>query len=164
MLFGCRGLQTAIADDDTAALYQNALYTSPAGSAPRLIQAETRLPQPPPATTIAVKRGANQIASMIVTAGPQVSATAAPDARIDDPWLDAVMISPSVRNYLTAIALGDQDYSALAALVEKPARAVIMTFGPEPNPGMTYDHFSGSAIVFLPAVTYAAPTHTASLR
>jgi len=40
---------------------------------------------------------------------------------------------------------------------------VMMTFAPAPNPGLADDHFSGSAIVFVPTVTYQ--THiTASLR
>jgi hypothetical protein len=40
---------------------------------------------------------------------------------------------------------------------------VMMTFGTEPNPGLTDDHFSGSAIVFVSTVTYQ-PRTTASLH
>jgi hypothetical protein len=122
------------------------------------------LAQPPPATTIAVKRSADQIASTIVAARPRAAPAAAPGTHLNDPWLEAIMISPSVRHYLTAMILGEQDYRALAKLVEKPAHAVMMTFGPAPNAGMTYDRFSGSAIVFIPSLTYQAQTDTASLQ
>jgi uncharacterized protein YcbK (DUF882 family) len=105
--------------------------------------------QPPASTTIAVKRAADQIASTVVAARPRGAPTARQGAQYDDPWLDAVMVSPSVRQYLTVLLLGAQDYRSLAALVEKPARAVLMTFGSDPNPGLTPDHFSGSAVVFI---------------
>jgi uncharacterized protein YcbK (DUF882 family) len=105
--------------------------------------------QPPASTTIAVKRAADQIASTVVAARPRGAPTARQGAQYDDPWLDAVMVSPSVRQYLTVLLLGAQDYRALAAMVEKPARAVLMTFGSDPNPGLTQDHFSGSAVVFI---------------
>ena len=59
--------------------------------------------------------------------------------------------------------LGAEDFRSLAALVEKPKNSVMMTFGAEPNPGLTDDHFSGSAIVFVSTVTYQTHT-TASLR
>jgi hypothetical protein len=40
---------------------------------------------------------------------------------------------------------------------------VLMTFSTDPTMGLPHDHFShGTAIVFLPTVTY--PTRTASLR
>jgi uncharacterized protein YcbK (DUF882 family) len=120
-----------------------------------------RLPTPPPATTIAMKRSADQVTSTIVGAPATVPAGAGEGARFDDPWLDAVMVSPSVRHYLTALSLGVQDYRTLASLLEKPASAVIMTFAAEPNPGLAHDRFSGSAIVFLSIVTYQTAAHTA---
>jgi hypothetical protein len=58
--------------------------------------------------------------------------------------------------------LGKEDYSTLASLVEKPAESVLMTFGAEPNPGLTDDRFSGSAVVFVATVTYR--TQTAALH
>ena len=131
-----------------------------AESAPRISQAQTGASQPPPETTIAVKRSADQMVSTIITARSHRTAA----TRVDDPWLDAMMISPSVRHFLTAMMLGDRNYTTLTSLIEKPTRSLVMTFGADPNPGMTYDHFSGSAIAFLPSVNYAAPTDTASLH
>ena len=44
----------------------------------------------------------------------------------------------------------------------KPADSVLMTFAADPQPGLTQDHFSGSAIVFVSTVIY--PLHTAALE
>ncbi len=124
--------------------------------------AAAHLPVPPPATTIAVKRTATQALSTILAAPPHLPAAEIRGGRFDNPWLRAVMLSPSVRRYLSTSLLGEPDYRALAGLMAKPARSVMMTFGPEPNPGLTSDRFSGSAIVFVATVTYG--THTAALR
>jgi uncharacterized protein YcbK (DUF882 family) len=125
-------------------------------------QLAAQLPAPPPATTIAVKRTAMQAVSTILAAPPHPAAAEQRGAHFDNPWLRAVMLSPSVRRYLSTLLLGDPDYRALAALIEKPANSVMMTFAAEPNPGLTADRFSGSAVVFVSTVTYGA--HTAALQ
>jgi hypothetical protein len=123
-----------------------------------------RLPSPPAATTIAMKRTADQVTSTIVGASPKLPSGAGAGAQVDDPWLEAVMVSPSVRRYLTALSLGEQHYRDLAALLQKPANAVIMTFAADPNPGLALDRFSGSAIVFLSTVSYQPAAQTAVVR
>jgi uncharacterized protein YcbK (DUF882 family) len=80
----------------------------------------------------------------------------------DDPWLRAIVVSPSVRRFLTTETLGPSDFITLAVYMVKPSSSVMMTFSSDPNLGMTPDHFSGSAVVFVPTVTY--PTQTASLQ
>jgi len=82
--------------------------------------------------------------------------------RFDDPWLRAVVLSPSVRRFLTTLALGARDMTTLAEQMVKPASSVMMTFSTDPSMGLSNDHFSGSAIVFLSTITY--PTRTASLQ
>ena len=83
--------------------------------------------------------------------------------RLDNPWLRAVILSPSVHHFLTTLALGARDLTSLAALMVKPSSSVLMTFSTDPTMGLPHDHFSrGTAIVFLPTVTY--PTRTASLQ
>ena len=109
------------------------------------------------------KRGADQETSTILAPPPPPSATSAPGENADNPWLRALVLSPSVGRYLSTLMLGAEDFRSLAALVEQPKNSVMMTFASEPNPGLTDDHFSGSAIVFVSTVTYQ--THaTASLR
>jgi hypothetical protein len=125
------------------------------------VRLAANLPAPPPGTTIAVKRSATQSFSTILAAPSQNTAPAS-GARFDNPWLRAVLMSPSVRRYLSTLLLGDPDYRMLAALMHKPSSSVMMTFAADPNPGLTADRFSGSAVVFISTVTWGA--RTASLR
>jgi len=113
-------------------------------------------------TTIAVKRTASQVASAIMTASATSIAVIKSGARFDNPWLRAIVLSPSVHSFLTTMALGERDFRSLASLMVKPSNAVMMRFAADPNPGLDHDHFSGTAIVFIPSVSY--PTRTASLR
>lgn len=118
----------------------------------------------PAKTTIAVERAADQVASAIMTASATSMMVIKSGVHIADPWLRAVMLSPSVRRFLTTVALGDRDFRSLAALMVKPKSAVKMTFAADPNPGLSQDRFSGAAIAFLPMVNYAKQTHTAALQ
>jgi uncharacterized protein YcbK (DUF882 family) len=110
-------------------------------------------------TTIAVKRAADQVASAIKTASASSIAVIKADVRFDNPWLRAVVLSPSVHRFLTTAALGARDLTSLAALMVKPKNSVMMAFAAEPNPGLEHDRFSGTAIVFVSTVSY--PTRTA---
>jgi uncharacterized protein YcbK (DUF882 family) len=113
-------------------------------------------------TTIAVKRAGNQAASAIMTASATSVSVVKAGARFENPWLRAIVLSPSVHRFLTTMALGERDFRTLATLMVKPPSAVMMTFAADPNPGLTNDRFSGTAIVFVSTVSY--PMRTASLR
>jgi len=118
----------------------------------------------PATTTVAVKRAANQVASAIMTASASSLTVVKDSARLANPWLRAIILSPSVRHFLTTVALGDRDFRSLAALMVKPRDSVMMKFSADPNPGLSQDSFSGAAIVFVSTVNYPAATHTASLQ
>ena len=150
---------------------QTEQQTPPATAAARSASvhvAQAQLPRPQAGTTIAVKRVADQFTSTIVAARPNDGSDQLQGLRFDNPWLDAVLVSPDVRHFMTALMLGAENYRALTALVEKPAQSVVMTFGPEPNPGLSADHFSGPAVGVISTVTYTqaqsqarSRTHTA---
>ena len=116
-------------------------------------------------TTVAVK-GVNDQPKTTVQRAIQLAAAAVKvSERLDNPWLRAVILSPSVHRFLSTLALGTRDLTALAALMAKPANSVMMTFSSSnPNLGPAPDHFSGSAVVFLTTISYPTPTHTASLQ
>ena len=98
-----------------------------------------------------------QRAIQLATAAVKVS------QRPDSPWLRAIVLSPSVHSFLTTLALGTRDLTSLSAMMVKPASSVMMRFSNDPTMGLPHDHFArGSAIVFMPTVTY--PTRTASLQ
>ena len=114
-------------------------------------------------TTIAVKRGDNQSTSAIMTASAtSLTVTKTSDARLINPWMRAIVLSPSVRDFLTTLAVGARDFRSLAPMMVKPSNSVLMAFAADPNPGLDNDRFSGTAIVFISTVSY--PTRTASLQ
>jgi hypothetical protein len=114
-------------------------------------------------TTIAVKRVSGRPVSAILTVANKKLATPLADAtRLDDPWLRALVMSPSVSGTISITSLGARDFRTLAALMVQPDSSVMMTFTAEPNPGLAADRFSGSPIVFVSTVTY--PLHTAGLQ
>jgi len=114
-------------------------------------------------TTIAVKRAASQVASAVMTASAMsLTVVRAADAHFANPWLRAILLSPSVHRFLTTAALGARDFRSLAALMVKPSSSVLMTFAADPNPGLDHDRFSGAAIFFVSTVSY--PTRTAALQ
>ncbi|MGO9698192.1 MAG: DUF882 domain-containing protein [Xanthobacteraceae bacterium] len=112
--------------------------------------------------TVAVKRVNGRPASAILTVANKMSASLADSERLNDPWLRAIVLSPSVTRFLSVTTLGVHDFRFLAALIAKPANSVMMTFAADPQPGLAQDHFSGSAIVFVSTVIY--PIQTADLR
>jgi uncharacterized protein YcbK (DUF882 family) len=113
--------------------------------------------------TIAVKRVSGRPTSAILTVAKKTSpGILANVMRLDDPWLRAIVWSPSVSRFLYVTELGAGDFRSLSALMVKPANSVLMTFAADPASGLTNDHFSGSAIVFISTVTY--PLRTAQLQ
>ena len=115
-------------------------------------------PPVPNGTTIAVKRLASQAASAIMTTGASTIVTIKNGIRLENPWMRAVVLAPSVHRFLTTLALGTHDFRTLATLMVKPRRSVMMTFAADPNPGLDHDRFSGAAVVFVSTVNYPART------
>jgi uncharacterized protein YcbK (DUF882 family) len=113
-------------------------------------------------TTVAVKGVNDQPKTSVQKAIQLAVAAVKVSERLDNPWLRAIILSPSVQRFLSTLAFGARDVTYLAGLMVKPASSVMMTFSPDPNLGLSQDHFNGSAIVFLSTITY--PTRTASLQ
>ncbi len=112
--------------------------------------------------TVAVKRVNGRPASAILTVADKLTPASADAERFNDPWLQAIVVSPSVTRFLSMSALGARDFGFLTALMSKPANSVMMTFAADPLQGLAQDRFSGNAIVFVSTVTY--PIRTADLR
>jgi uncharacterized protein YcbK (DUF882 family) len=80
------------------------------------------------------------------------------NTRPEDPWLRALVLAPNLQEFMTSAPLGQPDMRDLQPLMEKPAAVVTMSFGADPNPGMTTDRFSGNAVVFLNTTDFAKRT------
>ena len=88
--------------------------------------------------------------------------SAAPGLRYDDPWLRAAIVAPPLSRSMTAMFYGDRDFTDLRALMEKPAAAVAMSFGADPNAGLETAAFRGDTAVVLPTIAF--PQQTAFLK
>jgi uncharacterized protein YcbK (DUF882 family) len=125
-------------------------------------------PSAPPDTTVAVKRiGDHPSVISSTPSKPAAAVTTAPGAarigdRFNEPWLRALIVSPSAQNFMSASTFGAPDYRALAPFMRKPTSSVMMTFSSDPQLGMTTRKFSGTAVVFVATTTFG--TRTASLR
>jgi uncharacterized protein YcbK (DUF882 family) len=164
----------SLGSDDRIAPKLALSYAAPpdrdVGATPAMLAITRGAPLPPPAavasqsvpsrTTIALKRGANQAASTIISAAAN-DASMPGSTQLYNPWLRAIVLSPSVDRFLTTVTLGASDFRSLASLLIKPDCSVVMTFSSDPNLDLSHDHFSGSAVVFVSTVTY--PTQTAAL-
>jgi hypothetical protein len=102
------------------------------------------------AASVAIKPAAAETAAAIrpVKAGE----------RLNDPWLRGLVIAPSLQNSMVTTTFGVPDFRTLSAFMQKPAKAVMMTFSGDPHLGMSYDAFSGSAVVFQATVTFGMKT------
>jgi len=139
-----------------AAPSQTAVQTAPVQVAPVTQGGQS-------GTTVALKRSGNQASSVLMSASSSSVTVVKSDPRLGNPWMRAIVLSPSVHRFLTTIALGVSDFRTLAAMMVKPSSAVVMTFAADPNPGLQHDHFSGAAIVFVSTVNYGSG-RTAALR
>jgi uncharacterized protein YcbK (DUF882 family) len=127
-------------------------------------------PAAPPDTTVAVKRIGDRPTVISSPPAPPAAPVAAAAARsttktgdqFNEPWLRALIVSPSAQDFMSASSFGAPDYRALAPFMRKPPATVMMTFSADPQLGMTTRKFSGTAVVFVSTVTFG--TRTASLR
>jgi uncharacterized protein YcbK (DUF882 family) len=115
-----------------------------------------RPPAPQPDTTIALKRHGNQ--PSVVTSGAPSRPTKKRTNRLNDPWMRAMIVSPSALSFMTTARIVAPDYRTLSPYLHKPTSSVMMTFSGDPYLGMTADRFTGSAVVFVSTVTYSLRT------
>jgi uncharacterized protein YcbK (DUF882 family) len=120
------------------------------------------VPQPEKAdTTVAAKRTDD---SPVATAPKpkDVSVVQIGDS-FNDPWMRAMIVSPSAQSFMKTTLFGAQDLRSLVPHMHKPASAVMMTFAADPNEGISTDKFGGSAVVFISTISFGK-ARTAALR
>ena len=75
--------------------------------------------------------------------------------RFNDPWMRAMIVSPSAQSHMRTTVYGVQDYRNLGPYMQKPATTVAMTFANDPLFGMSTEKFTGAAaVVFTPTVQF----------
>jgi uncharacterized protein YcbK (DUF882 family) len=102
-------------------------------------------------TTVLVK-GAGDQGAVVAT-----SRRLAPAATRDsDVWMRAMIVAPSASRTMSSTVMGDQDMTLMHVYFQKPDRAIAMTFSDDPQMGIRYDRFSGSAVASLATTRLAA--------
>jgi uncharacterized protein YcbK (DUF882 family) len=124
-------------------------------------------PTAPPDTTVAVKRSGDR-PTLISSSPGAPAAPTSPDAsksgdRFSDPWLRAIIVSPSVQDVMMASTLGTPDYRAMASQLRKPSASVMMTLSEDSQLDLPARSLAGPAVIFVATVTYSN-ARTASLR
>jgi hypothetical protein len=76
--------------------------------------------------------------------------------RFNDPWMRAVIVTPSAHDYMETTLFGVPDFRNLGAYLEKPATAVAVAFADDPHPGMATERFAGNPVTFVPTVSFSA--------
>jgi hypothetical protein len=79
--------------------------------------------------------------------------------RFNDPWVRAMMVSPSAQRFLKTTLYGAQDFRSLGPLLAKPATVVSAKFVDDPMNGLSTEKFVGSAVAFTPTISF--PAHRA---
>jgi uncharacterized protein YcbK (DUF882 family) len=112
-----------------------------------------------PETTIAVKRSDDHP----FVAPPKGPGVVRMGDRFNDPWMRAMIVSPSAQTFMKTTVYGVPDFRALGPYLLKPASTMMATFSEDPHRGMTSETFAGSAVGFTRTVTFSPP-RTAALR
>ena len=82
--------------------------------------------------------------------------------RFNDPWVRAMMLSPSAHVFLRTTLYGSPDYRDLGAMFAKPASVLVVKFTQNPTNGLSTERFSGGAVAFTPTMNFVP--RTAALR
>ena len=112
----------------------------------------------PPDTTVAVKRSDDR--PSVAPPKAKVASVVRVGDRFNDPWMRAMIVSPSAQNFLKTTLLGPTDFRTLGPHMLKPTSTMVMRFSNDPHLGMICEKFDGSAVVFMSTATFS----TASLR
>ena len=162
-----------LADGSTNEPLPNALsYASqptPIASARALPMGQAAVSRSAPAahgdTTIVVKRSDDRLPATEPKSDEQISFPAAgkPGSnvvrvgdRFNDPWMRAMIVSPSAQTFMKTTLFGMQDFRNLGQHMQKPAAAVDMTFTDDPHSAMPTEKFAGSAVTFVSSVKFGA--------
>jgi hypothetical protein len=82
--------------------------------------------------------------------------------RYDDPWLRAMIMTPSISDSMTATLYGRPDLGELRNLMRKPRASLMLSFSEDPFSGPAPDQFRGEAVVFMN--NHAFDKRTAALQ
>ncbi|MGJ5176639.1 DUF882 domain-containing protein [Bradyrhizobium oligotrophicum] len=81
----------------------------------------------------------------MITMATRLSAAKGPDST----WMRAIILTPSASSSMSVTKIGDLDLTVMRSYFVKPQIALAMSFAADPTPGLSYDQFTGPAIIKL---------------
>jgi len=152
-----RGVQTASADPAVAvAVAADAGALSAMAYAATETPAAAAMPMPVAKTM--------PVAQTMPEAQTRADAAAITGQRFQEPWLRAVLLTPSAYYYLTTTPISPLDPRPLAEAMRKPRVTLTAAFSADPNAGLRSDRFTGEAVVFLATATFGNSRTAALMR
>ncbi|MGC2774826.1 MAG: DUF882 domain-containing protein, partial [Bradyrhizobium sp.] len=109
----------------------------------------TRGAAPTPEVNAAATKGA-QGQDRLITMATRVSAAKGTDST----WMRAILLTPSASTSMSVTMLGDADLTVMRSYFVKPLTTLAMSFAADPSPGLSYDQFTGPAIIKLETKTF----------
>jgi uncharacterized protein YcbK (DUF882 family) len=137
-----------------------------AAAAAETPQHTASLANPMPVRTPMVPAATSQVAKSQdrVTTESQNRTPARPRAgqRYNDPWMRGVQLATNM-HYSRVTLYGPYDAHGVRAMIRKPTVTLALTFGDDPNDGLSTARFAGPAVSFMPTVAFGNQRQ-ASLR
>ena len=104
----------------------------------------------PAAETGAATTKSGQSQDALITMATRISAAKGADST----WMRAILLTPSASSSMSVTKMGDADLTVMRSFFVKPQTALVISFAADPTPGLSYDQFTGPAIVKLETKTF----------
>lgn len=108
----------------------------------------------PSARPTSYPMGSQRPNALIATKSPPAASMSRTGQRGDDPWLRGIVMAPSVQYSMRVAVFGGTDPRSIRPYMLKPQSLVHMVFSDDPLYGLASEYFSGSAVAFLPTVSF----------
>jgi hypothetical protein len=116
-------------------------------------QSDERVPAAAPKREAAISPATPAATPTMMSKKPSTSVVRVGD-RFNDPWIRAMIVTPSTQDYMETTLFGAPDFRNLGPYLEKPTTAVAVAFTGDPHPGMATDRFAGNPVTFVSTVPF----------
>jgi uncharacterized protein YcbK (DUF882 family) len=114
---------------------------------------DERAPAAAPKREAAISPAIPAATPTITSRKPSTSVVRVGD-RFNDPWMRAMIVTPSTQDYMETTLFGAPDFRNLGPYLEKPTTAVAVAFTDDSHPGMATDRFAGNPVTFVSTVPF----------
>jgi len=114
---------------------------------------DERVPAAAPKREAAISPATPAATPTMMSKKPSTSVVRVGD-RFNDPWIRAMIVTPSTQDYMETTLFGAPDFRNLGPYLEKPTTAVAVAFTDDPHPGMAADRFAGNPVTFVSTVPF----------